>query len=161
MPAGNEVWEVMCIVGTLEKCSRPVSDAVWALPLARMLRESYLQWALLTINKPLHSLRNPKYIVGEICLRTSSWGEGPCCACYLSWIPSGVTLETKASRNLKKPPWAESASQLYRPPLVSEVVTTVAGRGCRVVSATDPYGLIIGFLDLSRYFFFQAAPQLY
>jgi hypothetical protein len=30
-----------------------------------------------------------------------------------------------------------------------------------VVSVTDPYGRIIGFLDRSRYFFFQVAPQLY
>jgi hypothetical protein len=30
-----------------------------------------------------------------------------------------------------------------------------------VVSVTDPYGRILRFLDRSRYFFFQAAPQLY
>jgi hypothetical protein len=30
-----------------------------------------------------------------------------------------------------------------------------------VVSVTDPYGRILGFLDWSRYFFFQVAPQLY
>jgi hypothetical protein len=29
-----------------------------------------------------------------------------------------------------------------------------------VVSVTDPYGRIIGFLDRSRYFFFQVAPPL-
>jgi hypothetical protein len=29
------------------------------------------------------------------------------------------------------------------------------------VSVTDPYGRILGFLDRSRYFFFQVAPQLY
>jgi hypothetical protein len=28
-------------------------------------------------------------------------------------------------------------------------------------SVTDPYGRILGFLDLSRYYFFQVAPQLY
>jgi hypothetical protein len=27
-----------------------------------------------------------------------------------------------------------------------------AVRGCHVVSVTDPYGLILGFLDRSRYF---------
>jgi hypothetical protein len=32
--------------------------------------------------------------------------------------------------------------------------------GSRVVSAADPYGSILGFLDRSHYFF-QAAPQLY
>jgi hypothetical protein len=30
-----------------------------------------------------------------------------------------------------------------------------------VVSATDPYCRIFGFLDRSLYFFFQVAPQLY
>jgi hypothetical protein len=30
-----------------------------------------------------------------------------------------------------------------------------------VVSVTDPYGRILGFLDRSRYFFFQIALQLY
>jgi hypothetical protein len=34
-------------------------------------------------------------------------------------------------------------------------------RGCRVISATDPYGRILGFLNQSRFFLFQAAPQLY
>jgi hypothetical protein len=28
-----------------------------------------------------------------------------------------------------------------------------------MVSVTDPYGSILGFLDRSRYFFFQVAPQ--
>jgi hypothetical protein len=32
---------------------------------------------------------------------------------------------------------------------------------CRVVSPEDPYGRILRFLDRSRYFFFQVAPQLY
>jgi hypothetical protein len=35
-----------------------------------------------------------------------------------------------------------------------------ADRGCHVVSVTDLYGHIPGFLDRSRYFFFQVAPQL-
>jgi hypothetical protein len=30
-----------------------------------------------------------------------------------------------------------------------------------VVSATDPPGCILGFLDRSHYYFFQVAPQLY
>jgi hypothetical protein len=30
-----------------------------------------------------------------------------------------------------------------------------------MVSVTDRYGRILGFLDRSRYFFFQVAPQLY
>jgi hypothetical protein len=34
-------------------------------------------------------------------------------------------------------------------------------RGCRVVSTTDPSSHILSFLDRSRYYFFQVAPQLY
>jgi hypothetical protein len=45
--------------------------------------------------------------------------------------------------------------------LVGEVSAKFADRGCCVVSAADPYDRILGFLDQSRYFFFQAAPQLY
>jgi hypothetical protein len=35
---------------------------------------------------------------------------------------------------------------------------TFEDRGCYVVSVTDPYGYNLGFLDRSRYFFFQVAP---
>jgi hypothetical protein len=39
-----------------------------------------------------------------------------------------------------------------RPPLVGEVIANFADRGCHVVSVTDPYGRILGFLDMSHYF---------
>jgi hypothetical protein len=61
-------------------------------------------------------------------------------------------------------PWPESSSELYRPSdlrLSANLVSTFADRGCGVVSVTDPYGRILSFLDRSRYFFFQVAPQLY
>jgi hypothetical protein len=45
--------------------------------------------------------------------------------------------------------------------LLAKLVSTFADRGCHVVSMTDPYGRILGFLDRNRYFFFQVAPQLY
>jgi hypothetical protein len=38
---------------------------------------------------------------------------------------------------------------------------TFVDRGCYVVNVADPYGRILGFLDRSRYFFYQVAPQLY
>jgi hypothetical protein len=47
-----------------------------------------------------------------------------------------------------------------RPRLVGEVSAKFADRGYRVVSATDPHGRILGFLDRSPYYLFQAAPQL-
>jgi hypothetical protein len=55
-------------------------------------------------------------------------------------------------------------SELYRPSdrrLSAKLVPTFADKGCRVVSATDPYGCILSFLDQSRYYFLKVAPQLY
>jgi hypothetical protein len=45
--------------------------------------------------------------------------------------------------------------------LLAKLVPTFADGGCHVVSATDPYSRTLSFLDRSRYFFFQVAPQLY
>jgi hypothetical protein len=42
-----------------------------------------------------------------------------------------------------------------RPPLVDEVLQTFADRGCHVVSVTNPYCRILGFLDRSRYFSYK------
>jgi hypothetical protein len=39
--------------------------------------------------------------------------------------------------------------------LSAKLVSTFAKRGCHVVSVTDPYGSVLGFLHL------QVAPQLY
>jgi hypothetical protein len=64
----------------------------------------------------------------------------------------------------KQTPWPQSASELYRPSdrrLSMKLVPTFADRGCRVISATDPYGRILDFLDRSRNCSFQVAPQLY
>jgi hypothetical protein len=58
-------------------------------------------------------------------------------------------------------PWLQSASELYRPGdrrLSAKLVPTFADRG---VSRWILYGQNLGFLDRSRYFFFQRAPQLY
>jgi CBS-domain-containing membrane protein len=55
-------------------------------------------------------------------------------------------------------------SELYQPTdrrLSVKLVPTFADRGCHVISITDPYGRILGFLGQSRYIFFQVAPQLY
>jgi hypothetical protein len=64
----------------------------------------------------------------------------------------------------KKTPWPKSASELYRQNnclLSAKLVPTFANRGCHVVSVTDPYGRILGFLARRRYFFLQVASQLY
>jgi hypothetical protein len=55
----------------------------------------------------------------------------------------------------KKTPWSEFASEPYRPSdrrLSAKWLSTFADRRCHVVSVTDPYGRILGFLDSSRYF---------
>jgi hypothetical protein len=51
-----------------------------------------------------------------------------------------------------KIPWPKSARELYRPSyhrLSAKLVPTFADRGCHVVSVTDPYVCILGFLDLN------------
>jgi hypothetical protein len=61
-------------------------------------------------------------------------------------------------------PWHESTSELYRPNdrrFSAKLMRTFEDRGCHVVSATDLYCRILGFLDRSSYFFSQLAPQLY
>jgi hypothetical protein len=48
-------------------------------------------------------------------------------------------------------PWPESASELYRPIdlcLSAKLLPTFEDRRSHVVSATDPYGRILGFIDL-------------
>jgi hypothetical protein len=65
---------------------------------------------------------------------------------------------------IKQTPWPLSASELYQPSdrlLLAKLVPTFAGRGCCVVSSMNPHCRIIGFIDRSRYHFFQAAPQMY
>jgi hypothetical protein len=64
----------------------------------------------------------------------------------------------------KKLIWPESMSKPHQPcnhHLSAKLVSTSVEKGCHMVSLTHPYGRILGFLDRSRYFFFQGAPQLY
>jgi hypothetical protein len=48
-----------------------------------------------------------------------------------------------------------------RPPLVDEVSANLLDRVRHVISLTDPYGGMLGYLDRSRYFSFQVASGLY
>jgi hypothetical protein len=60
------------------------------------------------------------------------------------------TLHT--TNTTQKNPWPESANQLYLPSdlrLSAKLEPTVADRECSLVSVTDPYGRILGFLDRS------------
>jgi hypothetical protein len=88
--------------------------------------------------------------------------------CYSSWNLHCNLFRNLSicSRNgygaiyLKK----HSASELYRPSdrrLSAKVLRTFTDRECHVVSARDSHGRILGFLERSRYYFFQVALQLY
>jgi hypothetical protein len=62
-----------------------------------------------------------------------------------------MEVETKK----KQTPWSESASEIYRPSdrrFSAKWLPTFADKGCHVVSVTDPYVRILGFLDRSRNF---------
>jgi hypothetical protein len=68
-----------------------------------------------------------------------------------------VHLESEQTL-VRETPWPESASELCVPSdrrLSAKFVPTYADRGCRVVSVTDPYGRVLGFLGRNRYFFFE------
>jgi hypothetical protein len=72
-----------------------------------------------------------------------------------------LMLITKTENNKLSP---QSATELYPPSdrrLSSKLMPTSADRGFRVGRVTDPYDRNLAFLDRSRYFFFQVAPQLY
>jgi hypothetical protein len=55
----------------------------------------------------------------------------------------------------------ERTKPAERQPLVGEVSANFCRIVVSVVSAEGPYGRILGFLERSRYYFFQVAPQLY
>jgi hypothetical protein len=109
--------------------------------LVRTFRSSY--WAVTVIN-----FFNSSYKI----LCTAVRG-----VCSLLGLLSHIKVKLKVSS------WPQSASELYRPSdrrLSAKLVSTSAARGCRVISATIIYGSILGFLNRSRYFFFQVASQL-
>jgi hypothetical protein len=87
---------------------------------------------------------------------------------HIQWVPGvmwhgrevGIThfqlvQRSKRGSIKKKTPWSESTSELYRPSdrrLSAKWLPTFPDGGHHVVSVTDPYGRIFGFLDRSRYF---------
>jgi hypothetical protein len=71
----------------------------------------------------------------------------------LALFPVSSLPDKKAER--KYTPWIESASKLYPSSdrrLSANVVPTFADRLCQVVSVTNPYGRILGFLDRAATF---------
>jgi hypothetical protein len=69
--------------------------------------------------------------------------------CHLQHAVKNERLEGEVIayfKLIKKSPWSESASELYRPSdsrLSAKRLPTCADRGCHVVSVTDPSGRIL------------------
>jgi hypothetical protein len=62
---------------------------------------------------------------------------------------------TKSHASIQTNKQTPSESELYQSSdrrLSEKRLPTFADKGCHVVSVTDPYGRILGFLDRSRYF---------
>jgi hypothetical protein len=92
--------------------------------------------------------------------RNVFWKHVPLCLTGIRVLSKGV-FKTKQNKKNSMVRVRERTIPTWRQPLVGELVTTFADRGCHVVRLPDPYGRILGSLDRSRYFFFQAAPLLY
>jgi hypothetical protein len=68
-------------------------------------------------------------------------------------FPRHETLRLEHNKQTNTMAWVrERTVPTERPLLVGEVIAKFAYKGCNVVSVTDPYGRILGFLDRSRYF---------
>jgi hypothetical protein len=73
---------------------------------------------------------------------------------FSNYPTTDYSLDTDQKKK-KKTPWPESANELYRPSdrrLSAKRLPTFVDKGCHVVSVTDPYGRVLGFLGGSRYF---------
>jgi hypothetical protein len=69
-------------------------------------------------------------------------------------VVGGQNVPPKTKKNL----CPEPASKLYWPSdrrLSAMLMPTFENRGCHMVSITDLYGHILGFLDQSCYFYFK------
>jgi hypothetical protein len=79
---------------------------------------------------------------------------------YCGWLDYNLTKrDGRVIKKLKLNSVAQSANEIYRPSdcrLSAKLVQIFADRGCNVVSMTDTYGRILGFLDRS-----PEVPQLY
>jgi hypothetical protein len=92
-----------------------------------------------------------------------SWRQFHClCVTHISHIlpgGSGTTVRHKKETNCVASVREWTVPTERTPP--GKLVSTFADRGYRVVSAKDLYGHILGFIDLSRYFFFQVAAHMH
>jgi hypothetical protein len=107
------------------------------------------------LDKRLDGLRNLSGRHGKEKVLTGTRIPTPCpnryANCALPASPSMILVRKHLS------PQANYTDHSFS----AKLVPTFPDKRCFVVSTTDPFGRILGFLDLSRYFFFQVAPQLY
>jgi hypothetical protein len=83
------------------------------------------------------------------------------CTLFLNTLCSCLSVREQVSNH--KEPEAKLYFELYRPSyrrLSVKLVPAFADRRCHVVGRTDAHSHILDFLDRSRYFSFQIAPQL-
>jgi hypothetical protein len=82
--------------------------------------------------------------------------------CITNWSPIAWVYTTLQKKKTKLRGLNPRANYTDRETALSaKLAPTLADKGCNVVSVTDPWCRIVGFLDRSGYFFFQVAPQLY
>jgi hypothetical protein len=104
---------------------------------------------------PLTSGTKPMTFLNQLCYRMTQLFSIIISDNFLWLFPYTIASKSFNINTKKKTPWSESASELYRPSnrrLSAKWLPTFADGGCHVVSVTDPYGRILGFLDRSRYF---------
>jgi hypothetical protein len=121
----NKVCSFLCSILHYGSCASTVDIKLAALELIAHCRVS--ETAVSDIPVELHGAMSQKTILLRICILRQ----------FYTFTP-----------------WSESVSELYRPSdcrLSANWLPTFADRGWHVVSVTDPYGRILGFLDRSRY----------
>jgi hypothetical protein len=65
----------------------------------------------------------------------------------VDFVNTVMKLITTITTTTTTTPWLESASEVYHPSDSRLLVSTFADRGYHMVSVTDLYGRILGFLD--------------
>jgi hypothetical protein len=107
---------------------------------------TFLLWR---ISVPLEHLRQTQITkTREVSIKGQSLPTGK--ACFHQAASDLTPVRLPRTALVKKTPWHESASELYRwsdRRLSAKLVSTFVDRGCHVVSVTDPYGRILDFLD--------------
>jgi hypothetical protein len=119
---------------------------------------SWVEWAPVLVAQLSYVIARPcrrsiQQLISIIPTRICwTWGGGEHIFKYFVVCGNRCILLQKKKKTSSM---VESASELYRPSdrrLSAKWLPTFADRGCDVVSVTDPYGRILGFLDRLRYF---------